>query len=60
MGTYKVLGKRPFRDHPPGTIFRANIHPEQVRRAVARGILVVIDASPVRLESRQIRRPERE
>jgi hypothetical protein len=36
-GVYRVLGKRDFRGHTPGTEFPALLPPQQERRAVMRG-----------------------
>ena len=36
-GVYRVMGRRDFRGHTPGTEFTAQLPPQQERRAVYRG-----------------------
>ena len=46
MGTYLVTGSRSYNDVPPGHTFEAVLDPAAEWRAVARGAIVVLDATP--------------
>ena len=41
-GHYRVIGKRDYRGHVPGTEFVARIEPNAERRAVARGAIQLL------------------
>jgi hypothetical protein len=43
---YRVEGRSAYLGVPPGEVFEAQLDPNAERRAVARGAIVVLDATP--------------
>lgn len=43
IGIYKVVGRRRYRTHEPGTVFEARLYPDQERRAIQRGDIILLE-----------------
>ena len=49
MSRYRVRGRRAYREHPPGSIFEAELEPDAEARAIERGDITVLNSSRTRL-----------
>lgn len=57
-GEYRVVGRRAYRGHDPGTTFRALIKPDAERRAIDRGDITLIRRIQPGLQDGRYRLPE--
>ncbi len=46
MAVYLVTGSKPYHDVPPGNVLHARLDPAAERRAIERGALEILDATP--------------
>lgn len=58
MSLYMVTGTSPYRGHPPDTTFHASLDPDAERRAIARGAIELLDATPPGLRPGSYRPPD--
>lgn len=55
MTTYRVTGKRAYREHLPGDEFEADLPRDVEARALARGSVQIVHHSPVTLQPGTVR-----
>ena len=58
MSTYRVIGQHAYLGHQPGSVFSATIQPAAEQRALARGNIEVLDATPPGLIPGSYRPPD--
>ena len=58
MSTYRVTGRSAYLGVAPGEVFQASLDPAAERRAVARGAIEVLDATPPGLIPGSYRPPD--
>lgn len=57
MATYRVRGPNPYRGHQPGDLLIGELEPASAARALALGVIELINDEPIRLDPERVTPP---